>query len=161
MTSIDLYTDASYAQHKAPKHFGIGMFMIDYADDEKEYQHGQRVQFAHITNKIKQKYQHKIKGNLTLFELHAIVEGIRWTIKQTNKRESIEEIRIYTDSLNVVECYHGLVEHPMFTGYTKSLKHQIEGIEKTNNLKITLSHIKAHCGVYGNTKADKLAKKRN
>jgi ribonuclease HI len=34
-------------------------------------------------------------------------------------------------------------------------------IETTKNITITISHIKSHCGVYGNVKADRLAKKSN
>lgn len=161
MASIDLFTDASYAQHKKPTHFGIGIFMIDYQDDEKEYFASSRVQFSSVENKMKEKYKNKIIGNLTLFEIYAMVKGIKWAAKIASKNTDIDTIRVYTDSLNAVECYHELAEHPMFKGFISSMKHQITGIEKTNNLKIEICHIKAHCGVYGNNKADRLAKKKN
>jgi ribonuclease HI len=116
MTAIDLFTDASYAQHKSPLYFGIGCFMIDYKDDEKEYSLTTRIQFSSIENKIKKKYKNKIKGNLSIFELYAIIKGLKFAVKKAVKLGYIDTIRVYTDSLNVVESYYNFAEHPIIKG---------------------------------------------
>ncbi len=46
MSIIDIYTDASYKRHKNPTGFGIGIFVIDYNDDEKEYRTNESVTLA-------------------------------------------------------------------------------------------------------------------
>lgn len=156
MAVIDIYTDASYKQHSKDDCFGIGIFAIEYDNNEKEYRKGSKVQFETVQKLLKKKYKDNVKGDLTLYELYAISRGVMFL---SHASKNIDTIQLYSDSLSAVEMLHDTCKiRKKYAGFVKQVKTIITNIEKTNNLTINVMHIKSHCGVYGNEKADKLAK---
>jgi ribonuclease HI len=156
MAVIDIYTDASYRQHSKDSCFGIGIFAIEYDNNEKEYKKGGKVQFEAVQRFLKKKYKDNVKGDLTLFELYAISRGVSLL---KNEIKNIDTIQLYSDNLSAVEMLHDTCKiRKKYAGFVKQIKAIITNIEKEYNLTVNIMHIKSHCGVYGNVKADGIAK---
>lgn len=149
MNSIDIFTDASYKHSITPEIFGIGIYAIDYNNDEKEYfEKG-----IFDTESVQQKYSGKI--GILLFELYAIYKSLKF-ITRKYKSSDVDEINIYTDNLIAFKMMNSLCKKKKYTTICDKIMENIEYLNSSNTI-INISWIKAHCNVYGNKKADHLA----
>lgn len=147
---IDIYTDASWCPKTETGQ--ISAFIID--EDENEYHFIQRIEKSEIISILKdENNSNNYKTGIDLFELYSI-----YTILNKFSVLSNIKLNIYTDCFSCFTILNGTTKiRPTKT----PLKYNLyDKIKKINILpEFEIRWIRAHCGVYGNAKADKLTRK--
>lgn len=158
MSIIDIYTDASYKRHKNPTGFGIGIFVIDYNDNEKEYRANESVTLAEAGPRLKCNTG-RLGDDLVFYEMYAISKGLKFIAKLSDKDTLVN---IYSDNLSSVDMLNGSCKiNSKYKSFVKQVNNTIKSLQASHKVNINIMHIKGHCGVYGNVEADKLAKQKS
>lgn len=160
---LDIYTDASYREGRTK--FGISTFMIDYNRDIE-------ISIPCTLYKDKcEKYLSEYMKKNNKFEVHymeliSILYALKYFRRYINKNDvTIETVNLYTDSMvaydhiNIKKRLKKKYKKKKFNTIINHIHNFIVSIQNDFNIDVDVRHIKAHCGVYGNEKADKLAKK--
>jgi len=152
---LEIFTDASGAR-------GFGILFINPDETERQYSYK-------ITNKELHKYfnvRNKTHTYLTssVLELFAIYVSIK---KLNTYSTPYDKVIINTDSDSAYQFLNELVRSGKKRQNIRLPKNStdraivVEIKRMMKEFNIEIRHIKAHCGVYGNEIADRLAKKGN
>jgi ribonuclease HI len=132
--NIEIYTDGSLEHFQYQKAFmGIGIW------------------FTNGTEECSVQAQIRNNPSSTRAELAAILLAIAITPPK-------KKVKIYTDSANVITAMSKNSRKEEQKGSNIIIKSLIEQVTKEKNLEIEVIKVKAHSGIPGNEKADKLAK---
>lgn len=138
---LNIYTDCSEFKDE----YGIGIFFID---GEKE----KRFQLKTNISQLNSVYNLNEKVTTHIVETYSIIKAI----DSINIEKTYDKIVIYTDS---EVSYNKL--NKQIQNKKKDILYNIvikECLEKIKKYNIEIRWIKAHCGIYGNTISDYLAK---
>ena len=146
MELINIYTDASHNHFNNKQYCGLGVFVVD--QDETEYMFARKLEFKDIKFNCRKDTQR--------FEMIAIFKAVRMSLRKFgNKVKTV----IYTDNLTAYNMINEIYspKRKAKENYGELVGNIKEMIKTNQNIEVR--HIRAHVKVYGNEKADKLAKK--
>jgi hypothetical protein len=139
---MQVFTDCSYVP--GSNVFGTSMFMI--RADETELSHSQQIRFKDIGFK-------EPLRSLVFMVGYAILNCLQLLKKYKNV-----SIQIFTDSDGFFAAYHNADDSPH--EHIKSIVNQVKKLIVKLCLDVEIMCIKGHANVYGNTQADRLAKRQ-